>query len=189
MASDTDAVHDAWASHHYVKSAAEASCLAITEGGDQINSGTTFESSLLEGVKQGHCTMADVDQAVKMAMMMRMELGLFDPVASQPMLNYTKEDIQTPAAKALNLLATQRSLVLIKNGVAASEGVEASPVSSMPHVQPLSLSLSRARSLSPLSLFLSLSLSLSPHMHALARTHTHAHARSRTCAGSIPRIS
>jgi len=46
------------------------------------------------------------------------------------MLSYTKHDIQTPEAQRLNLLAAQRSLVLIKNGPGGrggQSGGEASP--------------------------------------------------------------
>jgi beta-glucosidase-like glycosyl hydrolase len=75
VTSDTDAVNNAWHDHHYVETAAEASCLAITAGGDQINSGNTFSNSLLDGVKQGHCSMADVDAALTVAFTMRFDLG------------------------------------------------------------------------------------------------------------------
>jgi hypothetical protein len=39
--SDTDAVGDAWSKHKYVQTAGEASCLAIKDGGCDINSGGT----------------------------------------------------------------------------------------------------------------------------------------------------
>ena len=116
VTSDSDAVGDAYQTHHYVPTAAAASCEAITKGGDQIDSGGTYESGLLAGVKQGLCSMADVDAALLVVMKMRLELGLFDPVAGQPMLQYGAKDIGDSAAQNLNLLATQRSLVLLKDG-------------------------------------------------------------------------
>ena len=64
----------------------------------------------------GHCKISDVDAALGVVMRMRMELGLFDPPAGQKLLSYSRLDVGTPEASALNLLATQRSLVLIKNG-------------------------------------------------------------------------
>jgi hypothetical protein len=118
VTSDTDSVADAWDAHDYARTAANASCLAITAGADQIDSGGTFEAGLLEGVKQGLCKMSDVDAALEVVMKMRMELGLFDPVDGQPMLKYGAEDMGTKEADELNLLATQRSLVLLKDGAA-----------------------------------------------------------------------
>eukprot|EP01044_Picomonas_judraskeda_P032262 COSAG03_NODE_12396_length_549_cov_0.804444_2_plen_127_part_01 len=64
VTSDTDAVGDAYRAHHFVDSAAAASCEAITKGGDQVNSGGTFSAGLLDGVKQGLCSMDDVDAAL-----------------------------------------------------------------------------------------------------------------------------
>ena len=116
VTSDSDSVADAYLSHHFVKTAAEASCEAITKGGDQIDSGGSFMKGLLAGVKQGLCSMADVDAALRVVMQMRIELGLFDPVSAQPLLKLSAADIGTKEADALNLLATQRSLVLLKDG-------------------------------------------------------------------------
>eukprot|EP01043_Picozoa_sp_COSAG02_P003232 COSAG02_NODE_78_length_40609_cov_19.893730_17_plen_632_part_00 len=122
VTSDTDAVGDAYKTHHFVDSAAAASCQAITKGGDQVNSGSTFSHGLLDGVKQGLCTMSDVDAALMVVMKMRLELGLFDPVDGQPMLKYGTGDIGNTEAQALNLLATQRSLVLLKDGTRMATG-------------------------------------------------------------------
>ena len=116
VTSDSDSVADAYQAHHFVKTAAEASCEAITKGGDQIDSGGTFMKGLLAGVKQGLCSMADVDAALRVVMQMRIELGLFDPVSAQPLLKLGAADIGTKEADALNLVATQRSLVLLKDG-------------------------------------------------------------------------
>ena len=60
--------------------------------------------------------MADVDAALRVVMQMRIELGLFDPVSAQPLLKLGAADIGTKEADALNLVATQRSLVLLKDG-------------------------------------------------------------------------
>lgn len=122
VTSDTDAVGDAYKTHHFVDSPAAASCQAITKGGDQVNSGSTFNHGLLDGVKQGLCTMADVDAALMVVMKMRLALGLFDPVDGQPMLKYGTGDIGNTEAQALNLLATQRSLVLLKDGTRMANG-------------------------------------------------------------------
>ena len=64
VTSDSDAVGDIYTAHHYAKTAAEASCLAIKNGQCDIDSGNTFYNGLLEGVKAGNCSMDDVDGAV-----------------------------------------------------------------------------------------------------------------------------
>jgi beta-glucosidase-like glycosyl hydrolase len=63
VTSDSDAVGDEWNQHHYVKTGAEASCAAVKDGQCDIDSGNTFYNGLLKGVKEGHCSMADVDRA------------------------------------------------------------------------------------------------------------------------------
>jgi beta-glucosidase-like glycosyl hydrolase len=60
VTSDSDAVADAWkpfdpknhngGGHGAFKTAAEASCAAVTKGWCDINSGDTFKKSLAEGV-------------------------------------------------------------------------------------------------------------------------------------------
>jgi hypothetical protein len=148
VTSDSDSVADAYQRHHYVKTAAEASCLAITKGGDQIDSGGTYERGLLDGVKQGLCTMSDVDAALRVVMQMRIELGLFDPVEGQQMLTYGADDIASEEAGALNLVATQRSLVLLKNGGRSNSGEGGSTPTTNAHneqsVLPLTLGASTA---------------------------------------------
>ena len=47
---------------------------------------------------------------------MRFELGLFDPVADQPLWQLNlRDDMGTDAARTLNLRAAQSSLVLVQN--------------------------------------------------------------------------
>ena len=48
-------------------------------------------------------------------MKVRFELGLFDPIADQPLWKLGAKDIGTGAAAALNLRAAQESLVLVQN--------------------------------------------------------------------------
>ena len=111
VTSDSDSV----AAHHYVKTGAEASCLAVKDGGCDIDSGNTYYNGLLKGVKSGHCSMADVDKAVANSLRVRFDLGLFDPIEDQPLWKLGAKDIGTAAAKALNLRAAEESLVLLRN--------------------------------------------------------------------------
>jgi beta-glucosidase-like glycosyl hydrolase len=125
VTSDSDSVADVWNQHHYVPTAAQASCLAVRDGGCDIDSGNTYASSLLQGVSEGHCAMADVDAALFNTMKVRFELGLFDPIADQPLWKLGAEDIGTDAAAALNLRAAQESLVLVQNPSPGGKGAAA----------------------------------------------------------------
>ena len=71
VTSDSDAVGDAYSAHHFTKTAGEASCLAIKNGGCDIDSGNTYFSSLTTGIADGYCTMTDVDKAVFNTMRVR----------------------------------------------------------------------------------------------------------------------
>eukprot|EP00937_MAST-01D_sp_MAST-1D-sp2_P001941 g1941.t1 len=117
VTSDSDSVADVWRAHKYVATAAEASCLAVRDGGCDVDSGNTYVASLLEGVSQGHCAMADVDAALARTLRLRFELGLFDPAdaATHPLWRLGEADIGTAEARALNLRAAEESLVLLRN--------------------------------------------------------------------------
>jgi hypothetical protein len=113
--SDTDAVKDSYSEHKYWKSASEASCRSITDGKCDINSGSTYQKSLLAGVGEKICSMADVDASVERTLRQRFDLGLFDPAKSQPLTQLDASSIATPAIAELNLKAAEESLVLLMN--------------------------------------------------------------------------
>ena len=115
ITSDSDSVADAVSPHHYVNDSARASCMAVKDGGDDVDSGNTYYENLLRGVELGYCSMDDVDQAVKNTLKVRFELGLFDPTANQPLTKLNSKDVGTDAAAELNLRASAESMVLLKN--------------------------------------------------------------------------
>ena len=115
VTSDSDAVGDIWRSHHYKATAAAASCVAVSEGGCDIDSGNTYNDGLMEGVAQNLCDISSVDQALFNTFRVRFELGLFDPIEDQPLWKLGEQDIGTDAAKALNLEIAASSLVLLQN--------------------------------------------------------------------------
>ena len=130
ITSDTDAVGDAWKEHKYVKTAGEASCLAIKNGGCDMNSGGTYFESLADGVAAGFCNMSDVDTALLHTMRLRFELGLFDPIDDQPYWHMPLSQVGDKKAQADNLFMTKQSLVLLRNPVltTVTEGELASSV-------------------------------------------------------------
>ena len=62
---------------------ARASCLAVRDGGDDVDSGNTYYDNLLRGVAEGHCSMGDVDAALARSLKVRFELGLFEAKAQE----------------------------------------------------------------------------------------------------------
>lgn len=114
VTSDSDSVADAWNQHHFVSTAAQATCLALKDGGCDIDSGNTYYDSLADGLAQGLCSMTDVDRALFNSFRVRFELGLFDPTDDQPLWRLGEQDIGTAASKALNLRAALESLVLLQ---------------------------------------------------------------------------
>ena len=123
ITSDSDSVADATSSHHYVSTPAEASCLAIKDGHDDIDSGNTYYNNLLKGVNASYCSMADVDGALARSLKVRFELGMFDSAEDQPLTKLTSADVGTPAAAELNLKATAESIVLLKNAGGPNRGM------------------------------------------------------------------
>lgn len=112
ITSDSDSVADAVHSHHFVTDAGNASCLAVRDGGDDVDSGMTYYNNLLHGVKAGFCQMADVDAAVRNTLTVRFEAGLFDPPElTGALATLGAEDVGTNTSAELNLRATAESLV------------------------------------------------------------------------------
>ena len=64
---------------------------------------------------QGHLTWSAVDRSLKRLMKLRFLLGLFDPIEDQPLWKVPLTIVQNDEAVALNRLATQQSMVLLKN--------------------------------------------------------------------------
>ena len=109
MTSDTGAIESIYNAHHYVKTDAEAACVAIEDGTTDVCSGPTYHDNVLG------CSSAAINASLSRTFGMRMNLGLFDPIDDQPYWRIPIESVDTQASRDLNLLATQKSLVLLKN--------------------------------------------------------------------------
>ena len=114
VTSDSDSVHDAYASHHYVPTAEEATALALVQGETDIDSGDTYNGHLLKAVKASvrGVTMADVDRALFNSLKQRFDLGLFDPpaarvVATMSALHLPAPNQATPATSILTCHSPQ----------------------------------------------------------------------------------
>lgn len=112
--SDTLALKFIYDQHNYTHTACEAGAISLLAGTD-INSGPVFAKCLANQTKTHRLHESDVDVAIRRALRIRFELGLFDPIEDQPYWHYGPERVNTPASQQLNLEATEQSLVLLKN--------------------------------------------------------------------------
>ena len=117
MTSDTGAISDIYKEHHYTKDGKGATCAALKDGGCDMNSGSVYASNLLDVVADPtlSCDMEDVKIALRRTLGLRFRLGLFDPIADQPLWNVSKSSVGSVAHSDTNKLATRESMVLLQN--------------------------------------------------------------------------
>ena len=113
VVSDCGAIGDIWKGHHFANSEAEASALAVKAGTD-LACGREY-SSLLDAVKNGLISEAEIDVALKRLMTARFRLGMFDPPEMVAYARIPFSENDTPAHRALSLKAAHESIVLLKN--------------------------------------------------------------------------
>lgn len=113
VVSDCGAITDIWKGHSFAGSEAEASALAVKAGTDLACGGEY--SSLLDAVKKGLISEAEIDVALKRLMTARFRLGMFDPPEMVPYARIPFSENDTPAHRALSLKAAHESIVLLKN--------------------------------------------------------------------------
>eukprot|EP00931_Biecheleriopsis_adriatica_P070744 TRINITY_DN44536_c0_g1_i1.p1 TRINITY_DN44536_c0_g1~~TRINITY_DN44536_c0_g1_i1.p1 ORF type:complete len:877 (-),score=200.93 TRINITY_DN44536_c0_g1_i1:62-2692(-) len=138
VSSDSGAVEDIYAKHHYKNMSADRGVAEAVKAGCDIDSsldsghastGSPYTWHLLSALKQGLLEEADIDAALKRSLRLRFELGLFDPVADQPYWQYSvAEKVDTFEAQELNRHATRQGLVLLKNDPVGSSSEKALPL-------------------------------------------------------------
>jgi len=113
VVSDCAAIEDIWKHHRFVKTEAEASAIAVKSGTD-LTCGREYKT-LVQAVRDGLISEAEIDVAVKRLMVARFRLGMFDPpeLVKYAQIPYSAND--TPAHRALSLEAAHKSIVLLKN--------------------------------------------------------------------------
>jgi len=122
VVSDCDAIVDIFEGHHYTKSQAEASAIALKTGMDNecadfftITKDDHDYKPYLDAVKQGLLTEADLDVAVKRLFTARMRLGMFDPPEKVPYALTPDSEIDSAPHRELALKTARESMVLLKN--------------------------------------------------------------------------
>ena len=113
VVSDCGAIGDIYQRHHFVKTAEEASAVALKRGTD-IECGDTYRA-LVAAVKQGLVSEAEIDRAVKRLFEARFRLGMFDPPEMVPYAKIPFSANDSPEHRQLALDAARESVVLLKN--------------------------------------------------------------------------
>ncbi len=113
VVSDCGAISDIWKGHKFAKSEAEASAMAVKVGTD-LACGREY-SSLIQAVKNGLISEAEIDVSLKRLMTARFRLGMFDPPEMVPYARIPFSENDSPAHRALSRKAAQESIVLLKN--------------------------------------------------------------------------
>src|SRR5918912_2046350 len=113
VVSDCGAIEDIYQRHHFVKTAEEASAVAVKRGTD-LECGDAYRA-LVAAVKQGLISEVEIDRAVKRLFEARFRLGMFDPPEMLPYAKIPFSENDSPAHRALALEAARESIVLLKN--------------------------------------------------------------------------
>ena len=122
VVSDCDAVTDIFEGHHFTKSQAEATAMALKTGMDNecadfftVAKDTHDYQPYLDAVKQGLITEADIDVTLKHLFTARMRLGMFDPPSMVPYANTPASEIDSAEHRQVALKTARESMVLLKN--------------------------------------------------------------------------
>lgn len=113
VVSDCGAIDDIYKRHNFQKTAEEASALAVKRGTD-LECGDSYKS-LVNAVKQGLISEAEIDRALKRLFEARFRLGMFDPPELVPYAKIPFSVNDSAAHRQLALEAARESIVLLKN--------------------------------------------------------------------------
>lgn len=113
VTSDCGAIDD-FLKHKTHADAAHASADAVLHGTD-LECGQNIYVKLVDAVKQGLITEAQIDESVKRLFMTRFRLGLFDPADRVKYADTPVSVLECDEHKALALKMSRESVVLLKN--------------------------------------------------------------------------
>jgi beta-glucosidase len=113
VVSDCGAIDDIYKRHNFTKTAEEASALAVKRGTD-LECGDSYKA-LVNAVKQGLISEAEIDRALKRLFEARFRLGMFDPPELVPYAKIPFSENDSAAHRQLALEAARESIVLLKN--------------------------------------------------------------------------
>ena len=113
VVSDCGAITDIFQGHKYKPTAAEASATAVKTGTD-LTCGNEYRS-LVEAVKDGIITEAEIDRSLGRLFMARFQLGMFDPPERVPFSKIPYSENDSPEHRQVALEAARKAIVLLKN--------------------------------------------------------------------------
>lgn len=113
VVSDCGAIDDIYRRHNFVKTAEEASALAVKRGTD-LECGDSYKA-LVNAVEQGLISEGEIDRALKRLFVFRFRLGMFDPPELVPYAKIPFSANDSPEHRQLSLEAARKSIVLLKN--------------------------------------------------------------------------
>ena len=113
IVSDCGAIADIYRGHKYKATAAEASAVAVKAGTD-LTCGNEYRS-LVEAVKDGLITEAEIDKSLERLFIARFQLGMFDPPERVPWSKLPFSEVDSPAHRQVALEAARKSIVLLAN--------------------------------------------------------------------------
>ncbi|MDV7187973.1 glycoside hydrolase family 3 C-terminal domain-containing protein [Lutibacter sp. TH_r2] len=114
-------VSDCWAvvdffkkdTHEIVETEQEAAAMAVKAGTD-LNCGSSYPA-LVEAVKNGYITEAEIDVSIERLIVARMKVGLFAPKGAVKYENIPYDIVDSEKHRLLALETTRKSVVLLKN--------------------------------------------------------------------------
>ena len=100
---------------HKAQPDAESAAADAVLHGTDVECGKVTFKTLVQAVKDGKLTEAQINQSLKRLFTIRFRLGMFDPPASVKYNNIGKEVLEAPAHSAQALKMARQSIVLLKN--------------------------------------------------------------------------
>ncbi|MEO8592618.1 MAG: glycoside hydrolase family 3 C-terminal domain-containing protein [Candidatus Solibacter sp.] len=113
VVSDCGAIGDINRSHKYVATAGEAAVAAVKAGTD-LTCGAEYRS-LIEEVKAGHITEAEINRSTERLFVARIRLGMFDPPERVPYAKIPYSENDSAAHRQLARNLEREAIVLLKN--------------------------------------------------------------------------
>lgn len=103
--------------HHYVDNHVESIALAIKAGADvMLDQADVVQWSVLEAIKKGLLSEAELDESIKRTLSIRCRLGEFDAEADKnPYANLPASLVNCSKYKELNKQAAREQVILLKN--------------------------------------------------------------------------
>jgi beta-glucosidase len=113
VVSDCGAIGDIFRGHKYLPTAAEASAAAVKAGTD-LTCGNEYRA-LVDAVKAGKITEAEIDRSLERLFVARFRLGMFDPPERVPFSKIPYSENDSAEHRKIALEAARKSIVLLKN--------------------------------------------------------------------------